>query len=316
MTFPILLLAAGVVALSVGADWLVRGSVGLGLRAGVSPLIAGLTIVAIGTSAPELVVSLMAAARGQSEIALGNVVGSNIFNIGLILGLTAVLTPLRVRSQLVRLDIPILIGLTAAFLFMFRDFAISHGESIVLLICMIAYLGMNIFNARGGRGRQLNEQFEDEIAPPSGPVWKDAALTLAGLALLIFGSRLFVNGATDIARNLGVSEAVIGLTVVAAGTSLPELAASLSAALRRHADVAVGNIVGSCIFNLVVIVGITGLTAGPLRAPGLTAVDLALMSGLTVLLVFFGRTGFTLNRWEGLVLLSVFAGYQIWLWPK
>ncbi len=316
MTVSLLLLAAGFVALYFGAEWLVRGSVGLGLRVGVSPLIAGLTLVSIGTSAPELVVSLIAATSGRPEIALGNVVGSNIFNVGLILGLTSLLTPLRVRSQLVKLDIPILIGLTALFLFFFRDWSVSRLEGAVLLLLLAGYIGLNIWNVRRDGAPHLRAEFEGEIEPPTGSALKDLALTVVGLLLLIVGSRFFVDGAASIARALGISEAVIGLTVVAAGTSLPELAASLAAAMRKHADVAVGNIVGSCIFNLVAIVGVTGLAAGPLTASGITMIDLAFMAGLTLLLVLFGRTGFTLARWEGLVLLGLFLGYQVFLWPK
>lgn len=316
MLVPVLFLIAGFVALYFGADWLVRGSVGLGLRLGVSPLIAGLTIVAIGTSAPELVVSLMAATSGRTDMALGNIVGSNIFNIGLILGLTALITPLRVRSQLIKLDIPILIGVTALFLFFFRDGRITRPEAGVLTFLMFAYIGLNIAIVRYGAALRLKIEFEEEITPPTGPVWQDVAFTLLGVLLLIVGSKFFVDGASEIARALGVSDAVIGLTVVAAGTSLPELAASLSAALKKHADVAVGNIVGSGIFNLVAIIGLSGLLAGPLTATGISLVDLACMGGLTLLLVLFGRTSFTLSRFEGMVLLLLFLGYQIHLWPK
>lgn len=316
MTYSLTLLAAGFIALYFGAEWLVRGSVALGLRLGITPLIAGLTIVAMGTSAPELVVSLLAARSGQTEIALGNVVGSNIFNIGLILGLTASITPLRVQSQLVKLDIPILIGVTLLFLFFFRDYSISKFEALILTAGTLGYIGLNIVNARAGKAPELTAEFQEEIHPPSGPVYKDIIYTVAGLALLILGSRWFVDGASGLARGFGVSEAVIGLTVVAAGTSLPELAASLAAAAKRHADVAVGNIIGSCIFNLLAILGVSGLFGGPLTSTGITQTDLWLMAGLSFLLVPFSLTRFILSRWEGLVLLALFLGYQIHLWPK
>lgn len=312
---PIALLAAGFVALYFGAEWLVRGSVALALRLGISPLIAGLTIVAIGTSAPELVVSLIAASQDRPDIALGNVVGSNIFNIGLILGLTSLITPLRVQSQLIRLDIPILLGITFLFLFFFRDFSISRLEGALLCALMVGYLLLNVINARAGRESELTREFQEEIHRPTGPVIKDVFFSILGLGLLVLGSRWFVDGASGIARGFGVSEAIIGLTVVAAGTSLPELAASLAAAAQKHADVAVGNIVGSCIFNLVAILGLSGLLAGPLTSTGITAIDLALMTALTFLLVPFSITRFTLSRSEGLVLLLIFVGYQFYLWP-
>jgi len=305
VTVPLALLAAGFIALYFGAEWLVRGSVALGLRLGISPLIAGLTIVALGTSAPELVVSLMAARGGQTEIALGNVVGSNIFNIGMILGLTASIVPLRVQSQLVKLDIPILIGVTLLFLFFFRDYNIGNFEALILTTGAIGYLLLNVVNARAGKAPKLTEEFQEEIPAPFGPVCKDIGYTVAGLALLIFGSRCFVDGASGLARSFGVSETVIGLT-----------AASLTAASRGHADIAVGNIVGSCIFNLLAILGVAGLFGGPLTSTGITQVDLWHMAGLSVLLVPFSLTRFTLSRWEVLVFLAIFLGYQIHLWPK
>ncbi len=227
-------LLAGTVALYFGAEWLVRGSAALALRLGMTPLLAGLTVVAYGTSSPELVVSLTAAASGQGAIAIGNVVGSTIFNLGFILGLTALITPLRVQSQLVKFDTPVMIGVAAVFLLFFRDGRLDRWEAALLLAGLAAYITLNVVLARRG-ARQTGELPPVESLPaPSAAWWKDAALIVGGLIVLVLGSRWFVHGAVDLARQLGLSEAVIGLTIVAAGTSLPELAASVVAAAQAN----------------------------------------------------------------------------------
>ncbi len=308
-------LLAGTVALYFGAEWLVRGSAALALRLGMTPLLAGLTVVAYGTSSPELVVSLTAAANGQGAIAIGNVVGSNIFNIGFILGLTALITPLRVQSQLVKFDTPVMIGVAAVFLVFFRDGRLDRWEAALLLAGLAAYITLNVVLARRVTGQSGELALAEDLPAPSAAWWKDAALIVGGLIVLVVGSRWFVRGAVDLARQLGLSEAVIGLTIVAAGTSLPELAASVVAAARKQADIAIGNIVGSNIYNVLAILGTSGLVA-PLDGAGISRVDVWVMLGLSALLLPIAWTGHRLSRWEGALLLAIYGAYLAWLWPK
>lgn len=306
-------LLAGTVALYFGAEWLVRGGAALALRLGMTPLLAGLTVVAYGTSSPELVVSLTAAAKGGGAIAIGNVVGSNIFNIGFILGLTALIAPLRVQSQLVRLDTPVMIAVAAVFIWCFRDGQVDRWEGALLTLGLVGYTTLNVFLARrvAGRGNTASD-----LPAPGGAWWKDAILIVGGLVVLVLGSRWFVRGAVDLARLAGLSEAVIGLTIVAAGTSLPELAASVVAAARKQADIALGNIVGSNIYNVLAILGVSGLVAGPLDGAGISRVDVWVMLGFSALLLPIAYTGHRLSRWEGGWLLVAYGGYLAWLWPK
>lgn len=311
---PVLLLLAGLVALYYGAEWLVRGGAALALRLGVTPLLAGLTVVAFGTSAPELVVSVTAGLNGQGAIAVGNAVGSNIVNIGLILGLTAAICPLRVQSQLLKFDTPVMVGVSLLFLWFFRDSAISRGEALVFLGLLSTYVLINIRLARQQAGR-LEGEFEESVPKPASSPWVEVVLIVAGLGLLVVGSKLFVSGAVDLARLFGVSDAVIGLTVVAFGTSLPELASSVVAALRRQPDIAIGNVIGSNIYNILAILGGAGAVAGPLDGQGVSPFDAYFMAGISVALLVIARTGFRLHRWEGLLLLGAYGGYLWYLWP-
>ncbi len=311
---PVLLLLAGLVALYFGAEWLVRGGAALALRLGVTPLLAGLTVVAFGTSAPELVVSVTAGLNGQGAIAIGNVVGSNIVNIGLILGLTAVICPLVVQSQLLKFDTPVMVGVSLLFLWFFRDASIERWEAWVFLALLLSYVTINIRLARRQAGA-LAREFDESVPRPAASPWIDVLLVLAGLALLVVGSRLFVVGAVDLARVFGVSEAVIGLTVVAFGTSLPELASSVVAALRRQPDIAIGNVIGSNIYNILAILGGAGAVAGPLSGQGVSPIDGYAMVAISASLLLVARTGFRVHRWEGLLLLAGYGGYLWYLWP-
>ncbi len=311
-----LLLLTGLVALYFGAEWLVRGGASFAVRMGLTPLMVGLTIVAYGTSTPELIVSATAAAEGNGAIAIGNAVGSNIFNMGVILGLTALLCPLRVRSQLVRVDTPIMVGAALLFLVFFLDGQIQAWEASVFLLGIVAYTILNIKLARREASAPVRDEFSAEIPKPTGALWRDLALMIGGLAVLVVGSRLFVTGAVDLARLFGISDAVIGLTVIAAGTSLPELASSLMAAYRRHPDIAIGNVIGSNIYNIVAILGVSGFFWSPLDGQGVSMIDTVVMLGFSLVILVISWTGYQLRRWEGVLLLALYGGYLWHLWPQ
>jgi len=299
----------GIVLLYFGAEGLVRGSSRLAARFGIPPLVIGLTIVAFGTSAPELLVSVSAAFKGVSDVAVGNVVGSNIFNIAVILGLTALIRPPTVHINLIRREIPIMIGVSVLGLGLVVLGEVSRISGALLFLGLCFYL---IYSIRLARSEPQEEQEADRV---SMPVWACTVLIVAGLGVLVGGSHLFVTGAVEVARNFGVSEAVIGLTIVAAGTSLPELATSVVAAFKRESDVAIGNIVGSNIFNLL---GIMGLTASilPLKVVGITVRDAGFMLGFAVLLLPFAFSQSLISRKEGAVLLLGYAVYLFLLWPR
>jgi cation:H+ antiporter len=311
-----LMLLTGLVALYFGAEWLVRGGASLAVRLGVTPLLVGLTVVAYGTSTPELVVSSMAAAKGQGAIAIGNAVGSNIFNIGVILGLTALICPMRVQLQLLKFDTPVMVGVALLFLLFFLDGQIQLWEALVFLAVIVGYTVLNIRLARRQASAEVQREFGEGVPPPTGSAWKDAGLIVAGLAVLVLGSRLFVTGAVDLARLLKLSEAFIGLTIVAAGTSLLELASSLMAAARKQPDIAIGNVVGSNIYNILAILGVSGVIAPPINGQGVSLTDTLVMIGISLVLLAIAWTGFKLRRWEGALLLAIYGGYLWHLWPK
>ena len=311
-----LMLVAGLAALYFGAEWLVRGGSSLAARLGVTPLLIGLTVVAYGTSTPELVVSAMAAHEGQGALAIGNVVGSNIFNIGVILGLTALICPLQVQWQVLKLDTPVMLGAALVLLLFFQDGRIQFGEALVFLGLVVAYTMVNIRLSRRQASAEVQREFSDGAPRPTRSLGADLSLIAAGLALLVVGSRLFVTGAVDLARWWKLSEAVIGLTIVAAGTSLPELASSLVAAWRKQPDIAIGNVVGSNIYNILAILGVSGMIAAPLNGQGVDQWDVLVMVGISVVLVVIAWTGFKLRRGEGALLLAIYGGYLWRLWPK
>lgn len=308
-----LMLAAGLALLSAGAELVVRGSAAIALRLGLSPLIVGLTVAGFGTSSPEMVVSLKAAMSGQGDIAVGNVVGSNIFNVGVILGLTVLVCPIRIQMQLIRLDTPVMIGVSLLFLALIADFQISRWEGLLLIALLAAYLVFTIQAARK-ESTAVAEEFADEMPKLDKPIWLFVVFVLAGLGMLIAGGHMFVNGSVGVARSMGLSEAVIGLTIVAAGTSMPELATSIVAALHRAPDIAVGNVVGSNIFNLLCIAGVSGAFS-PFSSPGISWLDLGAMIGFSVLLLPLMCTDLELKRWEGGLLLASYGGYLWFLWP-
>ena len=309
------LLVGGLMALYFGAEWLVRGSSALALRFGLTPLLVGLTVVAYGTSAPELIVSIAAAWTGQPAIAIGNAIGSNIVNIGLILGLTAMLCPLRVHLQVLKIDTPVMVLASLLLLGFFRDQTIGRLEAVVFLLLLVLYTAFNVALSRRQRNPVVDQEYA-ALVDEAGPSRSMSLLLIArGLVGLAVGARLFVVGATEVATLLGVSQAVIGLTVVAIGTSLPELITSAVAAVRKQADIAVGNIVGSSICNILAILGIAGVVSGPLAASEVAVANVGVMTAFLVGMTVIAWTGFKLERWEGALLVAGYIAYLAWLWP-
>lgn len=315
MMLQLLLLTVSLVLLYVGAEALVRGGASLALRLRVSALTVGLTVVAYGTSFPELLVSVKAALAEQGDIAVGNVVGSNIFNVAFILGLAATIYPLRVQFQLIKWDIPILLLVTAVFGWFFRDAVISRGEAVGLCVGLLVYTIANLYLARRAATAPVVEEFNEALPPLSRHWGLDIGLIGGGLLVLALGARWLVESAVALARGWSVSEAVIGLTIVAAGTSIPELATTTVAALKKQPDIAVGNVVGSNIYNLLGIVGISGVLT-PLVAPEIRTLDLATLTVLTVVLLPILRTGMVVKRWEGMALLGSYGVYLALHWPR
>ena len=304
----------GLLILVVGAESLVRGSSALALRLGVTPLVIGLTVVAFGTSSPELAVSVESALAGSSSIALGNVIGSNIANIGLILGITAMIRPMHVQPSLLREQIPMMIFFTLALLVMALDGRIGAIDGVLLLIALTAFI-VHSYRASSNEGSDAGmEELPPEALTLQNKTWFCIGLIVAGLAGLIGGGMLFVNSAVEIARIFNVNEAIIGLTIVAIGTSMPELATSVVAAFRKESDIAIGNIVGSNIFNILAILGIASLIA-PLSSEGFTPVDYGVLVVFAVILLPMAWSGRTLSRPEGSILLLGYAGYMAYIWP-
>lgn len=312
MTLAILYLVLGLVLLYYGAEALVRGSSSLALRLGLSPLVIGLTVVAFGTSSPELVVSLKAGLAGQGNISVGNVVGSNICNLGLILGLCALVTPVATTSQIVRMDIPIMIAVTAFATFLLSNGTLTRTEGTLLATLLLAYVIFSIRLARRQPADALGAEFGEAVKVSKRGLAVDLLMVAGGLVLLVFGARFLVDGAVIIARAFGWSEALIGLTVIAIGTSLPELATSLVAAVKKEADIALGNIVGSNIFNLLGILGITAMVT-PLSESGISLIDYAVMAVFALVLWPMAYHQKRITRLEGAILLAGYAAYVSWL---
>lgn len=290
---------------------LVRGAASLAHRIGLSALVIGLTVVAFGTSTPELLVSADAALHGNPAVALGNVVGSNIANIGLILGVAALVSALRIQAQVIRFDMPILAGVSLLLVALLADGRVSRFDGAVLASGLVVYVLYSIRWAQSEPSVAVQREFDEVLRPSAGP-WRDGLLIGVGLILLLAGAHLLVDGAVALARQMQVGEAIIGLSVVAFGTSLPEFATTTVAAWKGEGDLAIGNVVGSCIFNILGILGITALVH-PLGTAGLGVVDGAVMVGFTLFLLPLMRTGFVLSRIEGALLLAAYTGYIIYL---
>lgn len=307
-----LMILIGLVLLTFGGDVLVRGAVGAAQRLGVSPLLAGLTIVGFGTSLPELVTSLFAAFDGAPGIAFGNVVGSNIANILLILGASALILPLAIDPGSFRRDGLALALATIACLIAVLLGFLSRPVGAVLFALLIAYIVWAYLSEKRTPDAEsaMHEHVAEDATSPDMTLNKGLLLAALGIVGTIVGARLLVDGAVVIARDFGVSETTIGLTVVAIGTSLPELVACAVAAFRNHADVVLGNVIGSCIYNILGILGLTALAHPIPVPPEIAQFDIWIMVGATLLLVLFVRTGWKLQRWEGGVMLAAYAGYM------
>ncbi|MDT3295053.1 calcium/sodium antiporter [Shewanella sp. SP2S2-6] len=295
----------GFIILTLGAEALVRGASAIALRLGITPLIIGLTIVAFGTSAPELAVSVKSALAGNSGIALGNVIGSNIANIGLILAITALIRPIQVQSQVVKRDIPLMILASMLFWGLLLDGELSLIDGVVLLSLLFGYLTFSYISSK-------NSKNEEEIeAGPNNPLLSGLFI-LVGISMLVGGGILFVNGAVDLAKTFGVSEVIIGLTIVAIGTSMPELVTSVIAALKGQSDIAIGNVVGSNLFNILGILGVTAIVH-PVSSLGFQPFDFMVMLALAIVILPFAWTGLRIGRREGSVLLLAYLGYMGYL---
>ena len=313
--WEILLLIVGFAMLVKGADWFVEGAAGIASKFGIPQLVVGLTIVAMGTSAPEAAVSITAALKGNAGIAVGNVVGSNIFNIFAIVGCTAIVMPILVGKSTMSKEIPLVILSSLVLYFISNDIVfdgashnlISRTDGFVLLGFFAIFMAYTFSIAK-------NVDTEEVQTVKMMPMWRAVLFIIVGLAGLIFGGQLFVNGASEIARSLGVSESVIGLTLVAAGTSLPELATSVVAAIKKNPGIAIGNVVGSCLFNLFFILGASAVIT-PLQMGGINNIDFMMLIIASVLLWFFGLVigDRKITRIEGVMLLTCYVGYTIYL---
>lgn len=300
-----LLLAAGFVMLAKGADWFVEGAAGIAMRFGIPQLVIGLTIVAMGTSAPEAAVSIAAALKGNADITIGNIVGSNILNILVILGLAAAIVPLAVAKSTVRIEMPFMLAVTALLFYQGRDGSISFADGAVLLLAFAVYM-MYLYTMA------MKSNVDSSETGPGLPLSRCLAGAVGGLALIIAGSNVTVGAATAIATFAGLSERFIGLTIVALGTSLPELFTSVAAARRGNADIAIGNIVGSNIFNILFVVGLSALIVDIPYAAAFDF-DTAVAIGAALLLWLCVACSHCLERWAGVVMLVCYAAYLAWI---
>lgn len=317
MTLAFAAVIVGLVFLVWSADKFIEGAAVTAKYFGMSPLLIGMLIIGFGTSAPEMVVSALASMQGNPGIALGNAYGSNITNIALILGLTAVISPILVHSQVLRKEMPILIGVTALAAFQLADGQLSRMDAVVLMVVFFIIMGWSVYQGMGGKTDSMGDEMQGEVDAYDMPLKKALFWLVTGLIILVLSSRLLVWGAVDIAVALGVSDLIIGLTIVAIGTSLPELASSLMAIKKGEHDMAIGNVIGSNLFNTLTVVGIAGLISPMAIDPSVLSRDVAVMSGLTLLLFVFaygfrGRQG-RINRVEGSILLAAFIAYTSYL---
>lgn len=303
----ILFIIIGAVLVLWGADRLTDGATGLAERLGVPQIVIGLTVVAMGTSMPEFFVSLMSAIKGTSDIAVGNVMGSNAFNTLAIVGITAMVAPMSISRNTVRKDIPFCVVASLSLLLMCLDGEVSRLDAAILFAGFLVFIGYTLYLARRGVIQDVKVVKLENMG-----YWKAAGLMLLGLVCLVLGSHLFVDGATQVARSLGVPDAVIGLTIVALGTSLPELATSVVAARKGQSAIAIGNVIGSNVFNILMILGITGVVL-PMDIQSITLVDFGVLLGGIVLLWLFCYTKYKVEKWEGALLAAAYVAYVSWL---
>lgn len=306
MLLNIIWMIAGIALVLWGADRLTDGAVAIAERMHISQMVIGLTIVAMGTSMPEFFVSFMSALKDTPDMAVGNVVGSNIFNALLIVGCAAMVMPMNILPSTVKKDIPFAMVASVALLLMCLDGNISRIDAAVLLGLFVVFMYFTL------KGAKENEQPMQQTSAKGGKPFMSVVWIVVGLVCLVFGSNLFVDAATVIARQLGVSDAVIGLTIIAGGTSFPELATSVVSARKGQSGIAIGNVLGSNVFNILLILGITGVMS-PMTLQGITTVDLTMLVVSMVMLWLFSFTKYTLARWEGALLTIVFIGYMSYL---
>lgn len=302
MILNILFIVIGIVLVLWGTDRLTDGAVAVAEKMKMPQIVIGLTIVAMGTSMPEFCVSLISALKGTSDLAVGNIVGSNIFNTLLIVGVSALVAPMSIMKTTVRKDIPFALVASALLLIMCLDGDISRIDAAILFVMFLIFMYITLRGAKA-QGTDVEEKEKKPMA-----TWLSVVWILVGLACLIGGSNLFVDGATAVATKLGVSEAVIGLTIVAGGTSLPELATSVVSARKGNSGIAIGNVLGSNVFNILAILGLTGVIS-PMTLKGITMTDLSMMVISIILIWLFSFTKYKIERWEGAILTAVFVGY-------
>lgn len=306
MILNLIFIVVGIALVLWGADRLTDGAVALADRMGISQVVIGLTVVAMGTSMPEFTISLLSAIKGTTGLAVGNVIGSNIFNSLLIVGTSAVVAPMMILKSTVRKDIPFALVASMMLYLLSQDGQISRWDAAILFVFFIIFMTITIKESKSVDSQEENTQIKTI------KVWQAIAFLLIGLACLILGSNIFVNGATKLATTLGISDAVIGLTIVAGGTSLPELATSVVAARKGNSGIAIGNVLGSNVFNILMILGITGMIT-PMSIHGITQVDLTMLVVSMILLWLFSFTKYRIERWEGAILSILFIGYIIYL---
>lgn len=306
MILNLIFIVVGIALVLWGADRLTDGAVALADRMGISQVVIGLTVVAMGTSMPEFTISLLSAIKGTTGLAVGNVIGSNIFNSLLIVGTSAVVAPMLILKSTVRKDIPFALVASMMLYLLSQDGQISRWDAAILFVFFMIFMTITIKESKSADSKKEDTQIK------SIKVWKAVAFLLIGLTGLILGSNIFVNGATKLATTLGVSDAVIGLTIVAGGTSLPELATSVVASRKGNSGIAIGNVLGSNVFNILMILGITGLIT-PMSIHGITQVDLTMLVVSMILLWLFSFTKYRIERWEGAILSILFIGYIVYL---
>ena len=310
MILNVLFILVGIVLVLWGADRLTDGAVAVAEKMKMPQIVIGLTIVAMGTSMPEFCVSLVSALKGTTDLAVGNIVGSNIFNTLLIVGVSAWVAPMTILKSTVRKDIPFALFASVILLIMCLDGNISRLDAGILFVLFLVFMYVTLKGAKTKEDDTTAkiESIEDKKKPMA--VWLSIVWIIVGLACLIGGSNLFVEGATKVAEHIGVSEAVIGLTIVAGGTSLPELATSVVSARKGNSGIAIGNVLGSNVFNILAILGVTGVIT-PMHLQGITMLDLSMMVFSTLLVWLFSFTKYKIARWEGIVLTIVFIGYMV-----
>lgn len=317
MTSSVLLVCVGVGILYFGAEWLVRGAARLAQSLGISPIVVGLTVVSLGTSAPEMVVCVFAALDGGGDLAMGNVLGSNLANVGLILGIAAVLSPLKLSSRVVAREVPIMLLVTLLVFPLLLDVHLGRVDGVILLFVLTLYLVFIGWTAEDDEAvMEEYEEFAEEERKRSdsdSTPLRDFGLLVVGASGVVLGGNVIVVNAREIALSLGASELVIGLTMVALGTSLPELATSVVATIRSESDIAVGNIIGSNIFNLAAVLGLTSVIAPIDVSPTVLRVEFPAVVAMSILILLIAMTSQEIHRWEGVVLLSAYVGAGAWV---